>query len=136
MSFRLRIAAWFGISLTALIGLMFITAHRHLDEELRKDRWDRSHPKYPDWVIHGSYTNEEVHDILKELLKIWLWTAVPTIGLSLAVGLVLARRSVRPIRDINRQLAELTPESMRGGIHLPENDPVLADLVEHIKAAF
>ena len=135
MNYRFRIAAWFGISLTAMIGLMIFTAHRHLDEELRKDRWDRSHPKYPDWVIHGSFTNEEVHDILGELMKIWLWVGVPAIGTSLGAGLLLARRSVRPVRLINRQLAALTPETMRNGIVTPENDPVLADLVSHINSS-
>ncbi len=135
MNYRFRIAAWFGISLTALIGLMIVTAHWHLDGELRKDRWDRSHPKYPNWVIHGSYTNEEVHDILGELMKIWLWVGVPAVATSLGIGLLLARRSVRPVRLINDQLKELTPATMRRGIVMPENDPVLADLVAHINSS-
>ncbi len=135
MNYRLKIAAWFGISLTAFLGLLIVTAHWHLDEELRKDRWDRSHPKYPEWVIHGSYTNEEVHDILGELMKIWLWVGVPAVATSLGVGLLLARRSVRPVRLINDQLKSLTPSTLRGGITSPENDPVLADLVEHINSS-
>ncbi len=135
MNYRYKIAAWFGISLTALIGLMIVTAHWHLDEELRKDRWDRSHPKYPDWIIHGSYSNEEVHDILGELMKIWLWVGVPAVATSLGVGLLLARRSVRPVRLINDQLKSLTPATLRGGITSPENDPVLADLVDHINSS-
>lgn len=135
MNYRFRIAAWSGISLTALIGLMILTAHRHLDEELRKDRWDRSHPKYPDWVIHGSFTDEEVHDILGELMKIWLWVGIPAVGVSLGVGHLLARRSVRPVKLINQQLAALTPDMMRRGIASPENDPVLEDLVAHINSS-
>ncbi len=135
MNYRFKIAAWFGISLTAFLGLLIVTAHWHLDEELRKDRWDRSHPKYPDWVIHGSYTNEEVHDILGELMKIWLWVGVPAVATSLGVGLLLARRSVRPVRLINDQLKSLTPATLHGGITSPENDPVLADLVEHINSS-
>lgn len=135
MNFRLRIAAWFGISLTALIGLMMITAHWHLDEELREDRWDRTHPKYPNWVIHGSYTNEEVHDILGELMKTWLWVGTPAVAISLGIGLLLARRSVRPIRRINDQLNDLTTATMRAGIVTPEDDPVLADLVAHINSS-
>ncbi|MDP3849005.1 MAG: hypothetical protein Q8Q59_00770 [Luteolibacter sp.] len=135
MNYRHRIAAWSGISLTALIGLLIFTAHSHLDEELRKDRWDRSHPKYPDWVIHGSFTDVEVHDILGELMKIWLWVGIPAVGVSLGIGHLLARRSVRPVRHINRQLAALTPDRMRKGIVSPENDPVLADLVTHINSS-
>jgi signal transduction histidine kinase len=135
VNYRFRIAAWFGISLTAFIGLLIVTAHWHLDEELRKDRWDRSHPKDPNWIIHSSYTNEEVHDILGELMGIWLWVGVPGIGTSLGVGFLLARRSVRPVQLINDQLKSLTPSTLRGGIVSPENDPVLSDLVTHINAS-
>ncbi len=135
MNFRLRIAAWFGISLMALIGLMLVTAHWHLDEELREDRWDRTHPKYPNWVIHSSYTDAEVQDILGELMKTWLWVGIPAIVVSLGVGFLLARRSVRPLRQINDQLNKLTTETMRAGIVTPENDAVLADLVTHINSS-
>jgi signal transduction histidine kinase len=132
MNFRLNIAAWFALSLTGIIALMLFTAHHHLDEELRKDRWDRSHPKYPNWVIHGSFTDEEVHDILGELMKVWLWIGIPAATLSLGAGLLIARRSVRPIRMINSQLAGLSPDSMSCGIHLPESDPEFVNLVAHI----
>ncbi len=77
MNFRLKIAAWFSLSLLAFAGVLVSTAHWHLDEELRKDRWDRSHPKFPQWVIHGSYTDEEVRDILGELIQVWLWVGIP-----------------------------------------------------------
>ena len=135
MNFRLNIAAWFGLSLTAFIALMIFTAHRHLDEELRKDRWDRSHPKYPNWVIHGSFTEEEVHDIFGELMTIWVRVGIPAAAMSLGAGLLIARRSVRPIRIINSQLAALTPESMSRGILLPESDPEFINLVAHINAS-
>ncbi|MCP5534775.1 MAG: hypothetical protein H7A51_00900 [Akkermansiaceae bacterium] len=135
MNFRLRIAAWFGVSLMGLIGLMIASAHWHLDQELREDRRDRSHPAYPDWVIHGSYTDEEVHDILGELMKTWLWVGIPAVALSLGVGFLLARHSVRPIRKINDKLNDLTTDTMRAGIVTPEDDPVLTDLVAHINAS-
>ena len=68
-------------------------------------------------------------------MKIWLWVGVPAVATSLGVGLLLARRSVRPVRLINDQLKSLTPATLRGGIISPENDPVLADLVEHINSS-
>lgn len=135
MNFQLRVAAWFGISLILLTGLMMATAHWHLDEELREDRWDRTHPKYPEWVIHDSYTDEEVHDILGELMNTWLWVATPAVALSLGIGFLLARRSVRPIRQINEQLNQLTAVTMRSGIVSPEDDRVLSDLVSHINSS-
>lgn len=132
MNFRLRMAIWFGISLAALTGVLIATAHWHLDEELRQDRWDRSHPKYPNWSIHGSFTNEEVHDILGELMKVWVWAGVPVLALALGIGFLLARRSVRPIDAINRELGRLEAKSLRKGIAVPESDAVLSDLVHHI----
>ncbi|MGB8340365.1 MAG: histidine kinase dimerization/phospho-acceptor domain-containing protein [Chthoniobacterales bacterium] len=132
MNFRLRMAVWFGISLAALTAVLMATAHWHLDEELRQDRWDRSHPKYPGWSIHGSFTNEEVHDILGELMKVWVWAGLPVLAVALGIGFLLARRSVRPIHAINRELSLLETKSLRKGIAVPENDVVLSDLVHHI----
>ena len=132
MNFRLRLAAWFGISLAALTALLMVTAHWHLDEELRQDRWDRSHPKYPNWVIHGSFTDEEVQDILGELMKVWIWVGAPVVILALGIGFLLASRSMRPIDAINNDLSQLEAKSLRKGVTLPENDAVLSDLVRHI----
>ncbi|MGB7839421.1 MAG: HAMP domain-containing sensor histidine kinase [Terrimicrobiaceae bacterium] len=132
MNFRLRVAAWFAVSVFLLVAVLIFTAHQHLDEELRKDRWDRSHPQFPGWVIHGSYTDEEVHDILSELIHVWLWVGIPLVLASVAVGYFIALRSVRPIRQINRELAALNPSSFASGVHLPERDEELAVLVRHI----
>jgi signal transduction histidine kinase len=132
VNFRLKIAAWFSLSLLILAGALVATAHWHLDEELRKDRWDRSHPKFPQWVIHGSYTDEEVRDILGELVQVWLWVGIPLALASLGVGYFIARRSARPIRTLNRELAALETRALGRGVTLPENDPELALLVRHI----
>jgi signal transduction histidine kinase len=132
MSFRLRIATWVVLSCMVLIGVMMSTAYYQLEEELRRGRWDRTHPKIPGWVLHNSYSEEEIQDILGELLQTWLWTAGPLIGLSLGAGLLLARRSLRPVHEINRQLADMRADSLHGGITLPEADPVIADLANHL----
>lgn len=132
MSFRFRIAAWVVLSCTLLIGVMMLTAYCQLEEELREGRVDQTHPKTPGWVIHNSYEEEEIEDILGEMTRTWLWTAAPLIGLSLGAGLLLARRSLRPVHDINRQLADMRPDSLRGVITIPEADPVIADLADHL----
>lgn len=134
MNFRLRVAAWFSGSVVLLAATLIFSAHFHLDEELRKDRWDRSHPKFPNWVIHGSYTDEEVHDILGELLKVWLWVGIPVLLLSILVGFAIAKQSVRPIRKINQELALVDFKTFQRGIYIPENDPELASLVQHINS--
>lgn len=132
MNFRVRIAVWFGLALVLIVGILIATAHRHLDHELRLEKWDRSHPEFPDWSLHGSYTDAEVHDILGELIEVWIWVGVPALALALGVGFLLANRSIRPVRRINRALAQKTPGTLKTGIPLPEKDPELGALVSQI----
>jgi signal transduction histidine kinase len=132
MNFRLRLALWSALSVLMIAAVLIFSAHRHLDEELRKDRWDRTHPQFPQWIIHGSYTDEEVRDILGELMKGWLWVGLPLVLASVGVGYFIALRSVLPIRQINRELAALTTNSIAQGVHLPVRDAELATLVRHI----
>lgn len=132
MNFRLRVALWFSLSVVLLAGVLLWSAHYHLDEELRKDRWDRSHPSFPDWVIHGSYTDEEVQDILGELLQVWMWVGIPVVATSTIVGWLIARRSIRPIQKINQELAALDFRTLHRGVQLPEKDVELANLVNHL----
>ncbi|MBE2180921.1 MAG: HAMP domain-containing histidine kinase [Chthoniobacterales bacterium] len=132
MNLRFKLAAWFALSFVLLAGLLVVTAHTHLDEELRKDRWDRSHPKFPGWIIHGSYTDEEVHDILGELLRVWVWVGVPAVLGSLAVGYLIARRSMQPVARINREMDALQTGDLRRGVTVPDRDLELSALVSHL----
>lgn len=134
MNFRFRIAAWVVFSCILLICVMIFVAHRQLEEELRAGRTDPSHPPHPNWVIHNTYDEAEIQDILDELLRIWIWTAAPIIALSLGAGLLLAHRSLRPVHDINRQLSAMKPDSLHGGITIPEADPAIEGLANHLNA--
>lgn len=132
MSFRFRIAAWVVVSCTLLIAVMMFTGYRQLEEELREGHKDPTHPGNAEWTIHNSYAEEEIREILSEMTRSWLWTGVPVIALSLFAGLLLARRSLRPVHDINRQLNDMRPDSLHGGIRIPESDPVIGDLANHL----
>lgn len=132
MSFRFRIAAWVVLSSTLLIGVMMTTGYRQIEEELREGRKDPTHPGTAEWTIHNSYAEEEIRDILAEMTRAWLWTGIPIIALSLGAGLLLARRSLRPVHDINRQLSTMRPDSLHGGITIPETDPTIEDLANHL----
>lgn len=132
MSFRFRITAWVVVSCALLIGVMIFTAHTELEEELRAGRVDRHHKKVPGWVLHNSFSEEEIQDILGELMETWTWTATVLIALSLVAGLLLARRSLRPVHDINRQLSAMRPDSLHGGILIPEADPAIEGLANHL----
>jgi two-component system heavy metal sensor histidine kinase CusS len=46
--------------------------------------------------------------------------------------LLLARRSLRPVHDINRQLTAMRPDSLHGGIVIPEADPAIEGLANHL----
>ena len=132
MSFRFRIAAWVVVSCTLLIVVMMFTGYRQLEEELREGHKDPTHPGNAEWTIHNSYAEEEIREILSELVDAWLWTGLPIIALSVFAGLLLARRSLRPVHDINRQLTDMRPDSLHGGITITESDPVIGDLANHL----
>jgi signal transduction histidine kinase len=132
MSFRFRIAAWVVVSCTLLVGVMVFTAHTELEEELRAGRVDSHHARIPGWTLHNSLSEQEIQDILGELTETWMWTAAVMIALSLGAGLLLARRSLRPVLDINRQLSDMRPDSLHGGITIPEADPAIESLANHL----
>ena len=132
MSFRLRIAAWVVLSCTLLIAVMMFTGYRKIEEELREGRKDPTHPGTAEWTIHNSYAEEEIRDILAEMVRSWLWAGVPVVFLSLIAGLLLARRALRPVHEINRQLTAMRPDNLHGGITIPETDPIIGDLAVHL----
>ncbi len=134
MSYRFRIAVWVVLSCVFLVGVMIFTGYRQLEEELREGGSDPSHPKIQGWELHNSFRENEIEEILGEMTKAWLWTAVPLIGLSLGAGLLLARRSMQPVHEINRQISEMRPDSLHGGITIPEADPVIEELADHLNS--
>ena len=132
MSFRARITTWVVVSCTLLIGVMTFTAYTELEEELRAGRVDSNHPQMPGWTLHNSLTEQEIQDILGELMETWAWSGAIMIALSLVAGLLIARRSLRPVHDINRQLSAMQPHSLHGGILIPEADPAIEGLANHL----
>jgi signal transduction histidine kinase len=131
-SLRWRLTLWFGISLLVVVTGLILAAHRHLDYELRQEKWELTTPDHRDWVLHGSYTDKEVQDILGELVKFWILVGVPLVGLALVSAYFIARRSVRPIREVNRQLANLGPATLAERVQAPDVDPEVGDLVRHV----
>jgi len=132
LNFRFKVTLWFSISVIVIVSVLLLVAHAHLDEELREDRWDRSHPQFPEWVIHGSFTDAEVQDILDELLWIWLVVGVPLVAASVGIEYWIAVQSVLPVRKINRELSVLSVESLQRGITASDRDPEIYALVCHL----
>jgi signal transduction histidine kinase len=132
MSFRFRIAAWVVVSCALLIAVMMFTGYRQLEEELREGHKDPHFPGFTEWTIHNSYAEAEIRDILSEMVGAWLWTSGSCIVISIIAGLLLARRALRPVHDINRQLSDMRPDSLHGGIKITEADPIIGDLANHL----
>jgi signal transduction histidine kinase len=131
-SLRWRLTLWFGISLLVVVTGLILAAHRHLDYELRQEKWELTTPEHPDWVLHGSYTDKEVQDILGELVQFWIMVGVPLVGLALVSAYFIARRSIRPVREVNRQLASLGPTTLAERLRAPDVDPEVGELVRHV----
>ncbi len=131
-SLRLRLTLWFGLSLVLVVLVLAGSAYWHLDYELRKEKWERTHPTHPDWTLHASFTEKEVHDILRELVGFWLIVGVPTVGLALGAAYLLARHSMEPVRRVNEQLASLSATTLAQRVSVPENDAELKELARHL----
>ncbi len=131
-SLRWRLTVWFGASLLAVVTVLILFAHWHLDYELRQEKWERTNPGRPDWILHGSFTDTEVHDILSELMQSWLIVGGPLVGLALLFAYFLARQSTRPVRAVNQQLARLGPATLASRIRVPDADPEIHELVRHL----
>ena len=131
-SLRWRLTLWFGISLLVVVTGLILAAHRHLDYELRQEKWERTTPERPDWILHGSYSDKEVQDILGELVQFWILVGVPLVGLALVSAYFIARRSDRPVREVNRQLAGLGPTTLAERVKAPDVDPEVGELVRHV----
>jgi signal transduction histidine kinase len=131
-SLRWRLTLWFGTSLLIVVTGLILAAHKHLDYELRQEKWERTTPEHPDWILHGSYSDKEVHDILGELLQFWFVVSVPLVGLALVAAYFIARQSDRPVREVNRQLARLGPTTLAERVRPPDVDPEVGELVRHV----
>ncbi len=131
-SLRWRLTLWFAVSLLVVVAGLVVSGLWHLDYELRQEKWERTHPAHPDWVLHGSFTDIEVRDILTELVEFWLSVGVPLVGLALLLAYFLARQSMRPVREVNRQLAQLGPSTLTHGVKVPDADPEIGELVRHL----
>ncbi len=131
-SLRWRLTLWFAVSLLGVLAVLVISAHWHLDYELRQEKWERTHPQHPDWILHGSFTDQEVHDILGELLQVWFFVGVPTVTLALVAAWLLARQSLRPVREVNQQLAAVGPGTLSRRIAAPAADSEFRELVQHL----
>lgn len=133
-SLRLRLSLWFGLSFLAVTTLFVAVAYRHLDHELRTEQWQRVHPDHPDWVLHGSFSDAEVREIVGELMLSTLAVSGFVVVIALGVGYQLARHSTRPVSLLNTALRQIGPNNLAQRLTVAEADPEVRAIAEQINA--
>lgn len=131
-SLRWRMAVWFGVSSALLLFVHIGITYRHLEEELRQEHWQRDYPNHPDWNIHGSYSEAEVAEIMRELIEVSLAYGIPLTLLAIIAGFFLSNKSLRPIAHLNEQLQTIRAPDLSFRINVPEADAEFRGLVRHI----
>lgn len=131
-SLRLRLTTWFSASLVLVLSAFIFFSYRLLDAELHDKSWRKDYPNHPDWNLHGSYSEEEIRDVLEEFTETSLLYGFPLALAALVIGYWLAQKSVKPIARLNHQLAAIRAPDLSRRIELPEMDAEFRDLVRHI----
>jgi signal transduction histidine kinase len=115
-----------------LLAMFAGFTHHYLNAELHRKTWQRDYPDHPDWKLHGSYSEAEVDDIMKELVETSVIYGVPATLIAVVVGWLLSRQSLRPIARLNDQLHTIRAANLSQRIELPEIDAEFRDLVRHL----
>jgi signal transduction histidine kinase len=125
-------AAWFGISFVVLVVVQLLLANKLFDAELRGQNWCQIFPNHPDWVLHGSYSEDEVKNLTRNLTASLLIGSLPVVLLSVGIGFWLARKSLRPIASVNEQLLRKTAATLGEPIRISEMDVEFRELVRQL----
>ena len=131
-SLRTRLTLWFTLGFVIVTVIQITLTYRRLDLELRKAAFERENKINPNWILHGSYTEEEIESIMGELLRSSLVVSVPLVLLIVALGYYIARQSLRPIENLNRQLQSVNPGTLGRKVELPEGDEQFRSLLGHL----
>lgn len=131
-SLRLRLSLWFVCSFLAVLAVFVFFTYRHLDAELRLNNWEGHFPDKPDWNLRGSYSEAEVQDIMRKLVRTTAVYSLPLIAVVITIGMFLARKSMGPIASVNTQLQQIGAKNLHQKITLTEVDVEFRDLLRQI----
>jgi signal transduction histidine kinase len=131
-SLRARLTLWYGLGFVVVTAAFIFLLHLTLEKQLLQKACNKVYPELPDWKLHDSLTEAEVHQIADALLKSALLWLIPVVVLAVAGGYWLARQSLRPIASVNRQLQAKNPGNLAEPISLPELDDEFRDLVRQL----
>lgn len=131
-SLQWRLAGWFAISLIVVVGLFEALTIMQLRYELRVEQWERVHPDNPDFILHGTYSEAEINDIVGHVLHDSLLLSFPAALVALLLGRYLARKSLRPVAAINRQLQSIDARRLDARVEVTDADVELATITRNI----
>jgi len=103
-SLRSRLTLWYGLGFAVVVAVFIYVLHLTLEKELLQQACNKTYPDLPDWKLHDSMTEAEVEQIADSLLKTSFLMLIPVVAVAVAGGYWLARQSLRPIANVNRQL--------------------------------
>ena len=131
-SLRTRLTLWGALGFAAVAIAFTYILHLVLESELLEKACNRTYPEMPDWRLHNSLTEAEVHQISDAVLNTALLWLIPVMFVAVAGGFWLARQSLRPIASVNRQLQAKNPGNLGEPISLPEVDLEFRDLLRQL----
>jgi signal transduction histidine kinase len=131
-SLRWRLTLWGGLGFAAVTVAFVIVLHLSLESQLLEKACSRNYPDLPEWRLHNSLTEAEVQQIGHAMLRSALLWLIPVVALAVIGGYLLARQSMRPIANVNRQLQAKHPGNLGEPITLPELDYEFRDLVRQL----
>lgn len=131
-SLRMRLSMWFGVSILAVTVVFAWFTYHQMELELTQKHWQKDYPDHPDWKLHGSFSEAEVRDIMGELVEGWIACALPFTVVTLVLGYYIARKSMRPIQNVNEQLQQISSKTLNQKIVLHEGDREFRQLLEQI----
>ncbi len=134
ISLRWRVALWFALSVMAVLVVFVGITRLHLIHELQTEKWERSHPGQPGFVLHGNYSDPEIDDIVGELSRLSFFYALPVAVLALGLGFLLARRALAPVQDLNGQLQAIGARSLDQRVRLRDADVEFRGIEENLNA--
>ena len=131
-SLRSRLTLWYGLGFAVVAAAFIFLLHLTLEKQLLEKACSKTYPDLPDWKLHDSMTEAEVEQIADSLLKSSFLMLIPVVAVAVAGGYWLARQSLRPIANVNRQLQAKNPGNLGEPISLPELDDEFRDLVRQL----
>ena len=81
-SLRLRLTLWYGCGFVVVAAAFIFLLHLTLEKQLLQTACNKIYPELPDWSLHHSLTEAEVHQIADNLLDTALLWLIPVVLLA------------------------------------------------------